>query len=139
MSQRYSALRDLQKSCFTEADLDNYPMIVVVLEEAMSIVQNDEISKDASKKIMSLYTTLFTRARAANISIIMVSHSFSAECLPTVARDQLQTRIILQTQSDTNVGMLAEPDEAPAHVNLKNPGEFYFIKSSGASPVMCKT
>lgn len=55
----------------------------------------------------------------------MVSHSFGYEVLPTVARDQLDTRIIMRTASADMVKMLADPDEAPAHT-LNSPGEFFF-------------
>lgn len=138
MSQRYAAMRDMGVSSLGRDDLERYPMHLLVLEEAMSIVQNEEVSKDASKKIMSLYTTILTRCRAANMGVVMCSHSFSAECLPTVARDQFNIRVIMQTSSTTNVAMLADPDEAPAHL-IKHPGEFYFIASAGATPVRGKT
>lgn len=139
MSQRYAAMRDMGVSSLGGNDLEQFPMHLLVLEEAMSIVQNEEVSKDAAKKIMALYSTIFTRCRASNMGVIMCAHAFSAECLPTVSRDQLSMpRIIMQTSSSTNVGMLADPEQAPAHL-LKQPGELYFIAGAGATPIRAKT
>lgn len=137
MSQRFAAMRDMGVSSLGADELDSYAMHILVLEEALSIIHNDEVSKDASKKIMQLYETVFTRCRAANMGVIMVSHQFSAECLPTVARDQLNTRVIMQTSSSAAVSMLADPEEAPAHL-IKNAGEFYFIAGAGAAPIRAK-
>lgn len=138
MSQRFAVMRDMGVSSLGGDDLDSYPMHLLVLEEALSIVHNDEVSRDAAKKIMQLYETVFTRCRAANMGVVMVSHQFSAECLPTVARDQLNTRVIMQSSNNTTVSMLADPEEAPAHL-IKNPGEFYFIAGAGAAPIRAKT
>lgn len=138
MAQRYAEMRRMGVASIGSDDLGRFPLHLLVIEEAMSVVQNEEVSKDAAKKIMALYTTILTRCRAANMGVIMVSHSFSAECLPTVARDQLGTRVLMQTSSSAVVSMLADPDEAPAHL-IRNPGEFYFIEGAGASPVRSKT
>lgn len=122
--RRYADMKKLGVSKLGREHMDEYPLQLLVLEEALSIVQNDDISSSAQKKIMSLYTTLFTRAKAALCGVMVCSHWFGTDCLPSVARDMLDTRILMKTNGADVVKLLADPDEAPAHL-LVNSGEFY--------------
>lgn len=132
VTRRYARLASLGRSSFGPQDYDSVPLVILVVEEAYSVVSG-QVSKEAQKQIMATYATLLTRCRAANVGVIMSSHTYSAEVLPTLARDQLSTRLLLPTASSTVVSMLADPDEAPAHL-LSSPGEFYY--SDGGGPWM---
>lgn len=123
--RRYGEMRDLGIAQLGEQHLDRWPLQILVLEEAMSIAQNPDLPKGADKQIHAIYSGLFTRMRAANAGVIMVSQSFSHEVLPTVARDQLDTRIIMRTSSEDMVKLLADSTECPAHT-LAGAGEFFF-------------
>lgn len=136
--RRYGEMRDLGLAQLDQRHSDRYPMRILVIEEAMSVTNNADLPKGTDKQIMSIYGTLFTRMRAANCGIVMVSHSFSAEVLPTVARDQLDTRIIMRTASDDMVKLLADPEECPART-LSTAGEFFFRSPTSAAWMRGKT
>lgn len=122
--RRYADMSKMGVSKLGKEHLGEYPLQILVLEEALSIVQNDDISSAAQKKIMSLYTTLLTRAKAALCGVIVCSHWFGTDCMPSVSRDMLDTRILMKTNGADVVKLLADPDEAPAHL-LSGNGEFY--------------
>lgn len=136
--RRYADMRDMGVSKLGREHMTDYPLQILVLDEALSIVQNEDISNSAQKKIMSIYSTLFTRCKAALCGVIACSHTFSTECFPSVARDMFDTRIIMKTNGADIVKLLADPEEAPAHL-LTQSGEFYARVCGSNSWVRGKT
>lgn len=139
MNQRLFQLKEQERTTLTYEDITpEQPMVVLVIEEALSVVQNSAITKSMAAEIMKLYTALFTKIRVVNISVIMISHVFSSEALPTVARDQLTTRFLLKTANTTNIGMLAPADEVKADL-ITEAGQFYFNDGFSSNWILAKT
>lgn len=75
---------------------DEFPQIILVIEELPSFVGNSELdSKHEIPLLKKFFDTYLTRARAANMGMIACSHTFSStETISTLARSQFMTRLI---------------------------------------------
>lgn len=121
-------------------DGEEFPQIICVLEECVSISSNPDISKSAQNAIREWYMTYLSRARAANMGAICVSHSFAADvCMPTVARSQLQQRILMKAGIQETKMMAEGMEECCPAWLIPSAGEFYFSDGDYSKWVKGKT
>lgn len=110
-----------------DRDGDEFPMIMFVAEELISIVNNPALTRSEQDAIQSWFSSYLTQCRALNMGAIIVSHTFSStDALRVVARSQLEQRIAMKaTQQLMQQFNDGEQEKAPAWTILK-PGEFFF-------------
>lgn len=121
-------------------DGEEFPQILCVLEECVSISNNPDIPKSAQAAIREWYMTYLSRARAANMGAICVSHSFAADvCMPTVARSQLQQRILMKAGIQETKMMAEGMEECCPAWLIPTAGEFYFSDGDYSKWVKGKT
>ena len=123
-------LSDMQRRGWTKIDpwlhSDEYPQLIVIVEELPSFVGNPELAANEQKAIAKWFDSYLTRCRAANMGAIICSHTYaSTDSISTLARSQLQTRFIgrcgIQEAHLFNEGQ----DEKCSVLKLTEPGEFY--------------
>ncbi len=74
---------------------DEFPQIVIIVEELPSFVGHPDLSPAEQKTLKSFFDTYLTRCRAANMGMIVCSHTYSAtDSINTLARSQFNTRFI---------------------------------------------
>jgi|GEM_PF-2121289 len=123
-------LRDMQQRGWVKIDPwqngNEYPQIIVVIEELPSFVGNPELSPAEQKLIVRWFDSYLTRCRAANMGVIMCSHTYSStDSISTLARSQLQTRLIGRCgMQDAHLFNEGQGDKVDVG-RLINPGEFY--------------
>lgn len=101
---------------------DEFPEIIVIVEELPNFVQHPDLSKAEQSLISKWFDTFLTRCRAANMGVILCSHTFNvSDSISSLARAQLQTRLIgrcgrieahsynEQESEKCDVGKLVEP------------------------------
>lgn len=116
----------------------NFPMIVLVVEELVSLITAQELSKSQRDKLGEMFVTITSRCRAANIGFILSSQTFNEKySIPTAVRGNFLEKVILQ-QAENIVKVFDEDakENAPAWT-LKGEGEFYF-KQLGTDYQCCK-
>lgn len=113
---------------------EEFPMVVVIAEELVALMNNPEIPSTVNKALRDWFVTYLVRCRASNMGIICASQSYvESLTIPTAARAQLTTRFLMKS-SINDVKILAEGmDECcPAHL-LSSAGEFYFSDNGNYS------
>lgn len=144
MERRYVVMaeRGLEK-LDPDRDGDEFPMIMFIAEELCSITNNADIPRNTLNAIQDWFTTYLSRARAANLGAIVISHTFSStDAIRPVARDQLKQRIGMKsTEQNAKTFIEGEIEMAPVWL-INKPGEFYYsdgdynkwVKGSTAYP-----
>lgn len=113
---------------------DRFPMVIVICEELISLMNNPETHSSVNKALRDWFVTYLTRCRSANMGIIISSQSFiESLTIPTAARGQLTTRFLMRS-SISDVKILAEGMEecCPAHL-LGGVGQFYLADKGNYS------
>lgn len=134
MLNRYSDMREMGITKIDPWDkelTEHYPMIVLIIEELLSVTNNSDIPKSSIESIKKIILTLSTRMRACNCSLWTVSHTYSqTETIPVAARSQLDTRFIMQTGINENKLFAEGMDEMCPGYQLSESGQFYFAQNN---------
>lgn len=125
--QRYMQEHNLDKIDPYSELAEQFPMVIVICEELVSLMNNPELPSTVNKALRDWFLTYTTRCRSANMGIICSSQSYvESLTIPTAARAQLTTRFIMRcTQNDAKLLLEGQDEMAPAHL-LSDRGSFYF-------------
>lgn len=134
MLSRYADMKELGITKIDPWDAElsaRYPMVVIVIEELLSVTNNSDIPKSSIEAIKKILLTLSTRVRACNMSIWMVSHTFSqTETIPVAARSQLDTRFLMKSGINECKLMAEGMDEMCPAYQITESGQFYFSQNN---------
>lgn len=109
-----------------EVDDPQFPLVVLVVEELTTFME--KLTKSQLDKANSLFITITSRCRAANMGFIFSSQNFNKEnALPTAARGNILEKVLMFHHDDPVVKAFEKraDEEAPSW-ELRGSGEFYF-------------
>ena len=138
IDQRYVQMQKIHKVKLCKDDFALFPMILLVIDEYNTFINNTDLSKTQLSELKKLINSISVRCRACNVSLILCGQQFQTSDLDSVARGQFTYKIILQSASQQDVALLyPEPEICPAWL-LNSPGTAYIIKDS-TQPILSKT
>lgn len=119
---------------------DEFPQILVVVEELPSLINSSELSKAEQAAIRDWFGSYLRMARAANMGIITCTQTFdSGTTVATSVRSQFNIRMIGRcSMGDANLFCEGQTDKCNV-LRLGGPGEFFLAQDDFNQWVRFKT
>lgn len=144
MNRRYSINKKMGRSNTPANDKVDKPVILVIDEAAQILDKENYVTKEDKELFIRINSTmkqLFALARAANITIVMMTQSPKAEIINTSMRNNFMTSIALRTKDSTQMRTILG-DEAAGEVEpikASEVGAGYIFGVGFPDPVKFKT